>query len=320
MNRHAFLRRAGILIKLIAVPLFLGFVAAKLLNDPHIRLFRINPALLFAAVVVNQAALCLFAMRMRLVLHVFAIRISYFQSLRIHLQSMLYYFVVPMTVGLEAARFAKIKNKLGDKVNAANLGSALVGDRLIGAVAAAIWAVALLPVISVRLVMHRDWNVAVAVVAAMCAAGILIALLHGRVRLYVGELIRLFHTGQNALYLSLLVALMTHFLFSLAVYFAVRGADLQITFTQTLFAISSAMLFIVIPVSFAGVSPAEAAGVGVLVGIGIPLEQATIFALLAYFARLIAALEGGIWELFEGSREAWRHLASYVRRERSDYE
>lgn len=320
MNRHALLRRAGILIKLVAVPVFLGFIGDKLLHDPHIQLFRISLGLLLAALAVNQIALCLFALRMRLVLRIFSIRISYFQSLRIHLQSMLYYFVVPMTVGLEAARFAKIKNRLGDKVQAVNLGSALVGDRLIGALAAVIWAIALLPVISIRLVVQRSWKMPLVLVGLACAGIVLLALLHGRVRFYVRELVRLFHAGRSVLYFSLIIALLTNFFFSLAVYLAVRGADLQMTFIQVLFAISAALLFIVIPLSFAGVGPAEAAGVGIMAGMGIPLEQAAIFALLAYFARLVAAFEGGAWELYEGWREASRHLAVRFRRKHSDYE
>ena len=55
------------------------------------------------AVIFNQIALSLFAARMRIMLKVFGINISGVQSLRIHLQSVLYFFVLPMTVGLEAA-------------------------------------------------------------------------------------------------------------------------------------------------------------------------------------------------------------------------
>lgn len=320
MNRRVFLRRAGILVKLLAVLVFLALVSIKLVNEPHARLFKLSPAWLIAALLINQIALCLFALRMRLVLRIFAIRISYFQSLRIHLQSMLYYFVVPMTVGLEAARFAKIRNRLGATVGTANLGAALVGDRLIGAVAAVIWAGALLPVISVHLVVHQNWKVPLLIAGIVFTIAVLLVLLYGRLRFYLRELIRLFHAGRKAVFLSLIVALLTALFFALAVYFAVRGAGLQISFIQTLFAISAAMLFIVIPVSLAGVSPAEAAAVGVMAGMGISLEQAALFALLTYIARLIAAFEGGIWELYEGGGEASRHLIAYFRGEHSHYE
>lgn len=321
MNRHAWLRSTGILIKLIAVPMFLGFVADKLLNAPHIGLFKMHLWWLIAALAVNQIALCLFALRMRLVLRIFTVHLSYLQSLRIHLQSMLYYFIVPMTVGLEAARFAKIKTRLGDGAHAVNLGSALVGDRLIGALAAVVWAAALLPVISLHLIVkQKAWTLPLIVTGAVCAGCVALALLHGRVRFYAMQLIKLFHAGRSVLVLSLLVALLTQLCFALAVYLAVRGAGLEIGFIQVLFAISAAMLFIVIPVSFAGVGPAEAAAVGVMVGMGIPLEQAGIFALLTYFARLVAAFEGGVWELCEGWGEASRHLATRWREGRSNYD
>lgn len=320
VNRYTIFRRAGTLAKLIVVPAFLAFVAVKLLHEPHIRLFRISPILLFAALVVNQIALSLFALRMWLVLRIFNIRISYFQSLRIHLQSMLYYFVVPMTVGLEAARFAKIKERLGGKVQATNLGSALVGDRLIGALAAMLWAAALLPVISIHLVVRQNWKLPIVFAGLICVGCILLILLHSKVRFYALELVKLFHAGRTNVYLSLVIAMLTNLFFSLAVFLASLGTDLQLTFIQALFAISAAMLFIVIPVSFAGVGPAEAAGVGVMAGMGLPIAQAALFTLLIYFARLVAALEGGSWELYEGWREALHHLVSHFRGNRSDYE
>jgi hypothetical protein len=60
------------------------------------------------------------------------------------------------------------------------------------------------------------------------------------------------------------------------------------------------MLFVVVPISFAGVSPVEAANLAVLLGMGMPVEQAGLFAFLVYLAKLVAAIEGAAWEIGEG--------------------
>jgi len=320
VDKHRLLRRLGILIKLVVVPAFLGVLAVKLFNDPRLGLFKVDPIFIVVALLVNQIALFLFALRMRLVLRVFDVKISYIQSLRIHLQSMLYYFILPMTVGLEVARFAKIKSILGNKTQAATLGSALVADRLTGAIAALIWAAVLLPTISVKVVTQRDWKLPVIFILGGCIGLMVIVSLHGKIRLYVKELVRLCRSGRKVLWLALMVAMLTQLFFSLGVYFAARGGNLDITFIQTLFAISAAMLFIVIPISFAGVSPVEAAGVGIMVGMGVPVVQAAIFALFVYLAKLIAAFEGGAWELYEGGGHVSRRLFAKVVRGDSDNE
>src|SRR5205085_2858909 len=59
-----------------------------------------SPTALLVGLVVNQIALCVFALRMQLVLRLFEVRIGWLPALRIHLQSMFYFFALPMTVGL----------------------------------------------------------------------------------------------------------------------------------------------------------------------------------------------------------------------------
>src|SRR5436190_10418564 len=97
-------------LKLLLVPIGLAILASQLMRDPRLGVVGLDPVLVVAALLVNQVALLLFAMRMRLALRVFGIGLTLMQSLRVHLQSVFYFFVLPMTVGLELARFAKIKS------------------------------------------------------------------------------------------------------------------------------------------------------------------------------------------------------------------
>jgi uncharacterized membrane protein YbhN (UPF0104 family) len=299
-----------LLFKLLVIPVGLGVLATEVANDPRLGLMSMDAKALAAALLVNQVALLLFAIRMQVTLRVFGIKLPLGQSLRVHLQSMFYFFVLPMTVGLELARFTKIRNLLGAKANVNALGYALLGDRVVGAVAALILALALVPFVDFQAAFQ--WRgVSPALWWAAAGIGIAAALsMHARIRAHIKQVLDLCRSARRGLWTSLMVAMLTHCCFAFGIYLAAAGANLQISFVQSLFAISAAMLFVVLPVSFAGVSPVEAAGLGVLMGMGIPADRAAIFVLISYLAKLVAAFEGGGWEILEGGSDASRLLAA----------
>lgn len=296
------------IFKLLVIPIGLGVLATQVVKDPQLGLLTMDPVLLVAALGVNQVALSLFAVRMQVAMRAFGIALTVGQALRVHLQSMFYFFALPMTVGLEVARFTKIRNLVGDRASTGSLTYALLADRFVGAVAALILAVATLPFVEFSGLVRWgvDWTW---ILAGVAAIGVVVLLsIHGRIRRHLAEVLELCRSGRRGLWASLAVAILTHCCFAMGIYLAARGANVEIGFLKALFAISAAMLFVVLPVSFAGVSPVEAAGLGVLVGMGIPVEQAAIFVLLSYLAKLVAAFEGGAWEIAEGGGHAMRLL------------
>lgn len=303
------MRYVVLAIKLLLVPAGLIALAASLLDDPRFPHLSIGPLPILAALALNQVALLLFAIRMKAVMGAFGVPVSVPQSLRIHLQSMFYFFALPMTVGLEVARFAKIKRLLGDRADNAGLSYALLADRMVGALAAVLVAAALLPFVGVPVLkLERaipGW------VAAGLGACVLVGgyVARSALRRHLEQALDLARKGRGALAAALAVALVTHVTFILGVQVAAAGMGLGIATAQTLFAISAAMLFVVIPVSFAGVSPVEAACAALLVGLGVPIEAAAVLALIAYLAKLVAAFEGGAWEMLEGGGQLARDLA-----------
>jgi uncharacterized membrane protein YbhN (UPF0104 family) len=294
--------------KLFVVPVGLLVLAAELVNDPRLGLVSMDPWAIAAALAINQVALTLFAVRMQTALAVFGVPLALAHALRVHLQSMFYFFVLPMTVGLEVSRFTKIRNLPGERVDAAALTYALLADRVVGALAASVLAVALLPF--VEFVGLVRWGGAASWLwwGAAGIGGAALLLLHGRIRAHLKGVMELCLSGRRGLWAALIVAMVTHCCFAFAVHLAARGANVEITYLQTLFTVSAAMIFVVIPISFAGVSPVEAAGLGVLVGLGIPVEQAAIVVLMSYLAKLLAAFEGGAWEVYEGGAHLSRLL------------
>lgn len=297
-------------LKLLVVPAGLALLALELARDARLGSITIHVGLLLAALAVNQVSLGLFAARMQLAMRVFDVPLTLLQALRVHLQSMFYFFVLPMTVGLEIARFAKIRSLLGERVAAGALTYALLADRLVGAVAALALALALLPFM--RFESLARWSADGASWLVWSAAGATVAglaLMSRRVREHAAKLFALLRSEHRRLASSFGIALVTHASFALAIYLAAIGTGIPIGLPQALFAVSAAMLFVVVPVSFAGVSPVEAANFGVLIAMGFTVEQAGVFTFIVYAAKLVAAIEGAAWEIAEGGR----HLSRLVK-------
>jgi len=293
--------------KLLLVPAVIWFMCREVGDRYSLGSLDVNFPLIALALLVNQMALSLFALRMKMVLGIFGIPISGLQSLRIHLQSIFYYFIFPMTIGLEAARFAKIKAIVGNQGDAFALGGGLVADRLVGAVAALLTSIVLIPFMEPQVV--RSWEVNPTFVMLASLGGLLLlALIYPKTRFHLGEVVGLLRRGRRVLWLSMLASLLTNLVFAFGVYLGAMAANLDISFAQTLFVISASMLFVVIPVSLAGASPVEAASMGVLLGIEIPMDQAIVFVVISYVAKLIAAFEGGGWEIYEGLAHLARGL------------
>lgn len=299
-------------LKLVVAPVGLIWLVTSLFSDQLFSATKPSWPLLAIALVLNQLALAMFAFRMRVALRAFSIDVSFYQAQRIHLQSMFYFFVLPMTVGLEAARFGKIKYLLNAQASAIGLASSLLVDRLIGALAAVLLAIAVWPMMDFRIPLswHQDgllpW-VAVGLVAVIAVP------IGRKVLRFVPSFSAVAKPSIHQLNAAMAVALITHLLFALGVYVAALGANLKIDFAQTLFVISASMIFVVLPVSFAGAGPVEGAGLAVLIAMGLPLEEALLFIMIAYIAKLIAALEGGVWEFIDGAHDHIRRKSTHDR-------
>jgi len=300
-------RNLILLIKLVFVPAAFGWLLTQYIDYKQVFLLSFDSWLLLAALLVNFLALLLFATRMRIILDVFDAKISLFQAFRIHLQSMFYFFILPMTVGLEAARFAKVKKIIDRPLNEITLGSALLFDRFIGAGTALFLSLLLFPFLNFK--MKIEWNAWLLLGIFILALGFIwLLFLHSKIRYYIKKIFMLCHLGQKGLLFATEVSIVTHIFYAFSLYLAAKSVHLDISFLQTLFALTAAMLCLIFPISLAGASPVEAATLGVLLALKIPMDQALIFVLLSYLAKFMAALLGGIWEFYEDSEAVFRRL------------
>lgn len=289
-------------LRLILVPVALIWLLGHLIGAHWLQLTAVSPVWLVAALVVNQLALATFAARMRWVLLTAEIEINWLAAMRIHLQSMFYFVVLPMTVGLELARYLKIRAINSSATPHALLGALLL-DRLIGALSALSLAVMCLPFVDLRIRFDLSrpfiWTCAIAAVLLFCGLWF-----WPRLRQFLSRLWAL-TAGQRLRLIGLfLLSVLMHVLFAEAVHLAGRGLGLPITFIDACFAVAGGMLLVVIPVSLAGLGPAEVGAAALFLALGYQPSVAIVAGALPYFLRLIGAVEGGIWELIEGGASA----------------
>lgn len=262
-----------------------------------------KPVLLAAGLAVNQLALAVFAVRMQLVLKVLKVQISWGAALRIHLQSMFYFFVLPMSVGLEVSRFVKIR-RIQPTATLAQLSSALLFDRLIGAGSASAVALLCLPFVTVIIPpAFPSW----AWIAGGAVTGLIVALALGSSRRARELMIRAWRIADGhwpTLGVVFVISMAMHLIFAVAVQLLAKSIALPLSFLDTIFAVSGGMLLVAIPVSLAGLGPADAGAAGLLIAAGYPAVIAATAAILPYLARLVAAIEGAAWEMIEGGSSA----------------
>jgi uncharacterized membrane protein YbhN (UPF0104 family) len=283
-------------LKLFIVPATLVWVLSAVTRTEWSPTGLIDPKQLFIGLLVNQIALCVFAVRMQLVLRLFHVRIGWRSALRIHLQSMFYFFALPMTIGLEIARFIKIRH-IQPTATVVQLSSALFLDRLLGAVSALAIAVLCLPFVGAKVTIEvPGWAWGAGIVVA--TIGSIAMLMWPRARGLLRDALRPAHGRWVALTGLFVLSMLVHVLFAVGVQLAANGLGLPVNLLETLFAVAGGMLLVAVPVSFAGLGLAEAGASGLFLATGCSPAVALTAGAIPYFARLVGALEGAVWELF----------------------
>jgi len=257
---------------------------------------------LVGALLVNQLAILIIGWRMGVGLRLFGIDIRMRDSIRIAIQSQFYFFFVPISASNEVARYLKVK-AIRPGTDMHTLVVSLLLDRVMGLLACVIVAIAALPFVGMRPI--AGVSVPPVGIAAIAAAAVAIAML---VAWRLGWLARLREAiaetrGRRLLIVpaAMLVLLMQGATI-ISVWLAAQWLGLQSGLAALAVGISLGTLGQVIPFTFAGAGPAEVAGAAAFMALGATPVEAAALAALVYMTRLMAAVEGGLWELLTGVR------------------
>jgi hypothetical protein len=252
---------------------------------------------LFGAVMLNQLALFAAAWRLQVTLRAFGVCIGRQQAVRIHLQSLFYFFFVPMSVGLEISRFVKVRD-IDPTVSAKRLLFALLLDRVLGLLVAVAVAAALLPVVMPE-VLPQLWQpawIAVVTLGSLALGGAL--WLHPPSRRRLVDAVAAMGKVGRSLPLLIGLSLAALLLVCASVYVIAVGARVDIGPSALTFALSASLLGMLLPVSALGATMGEAAGAGLFALFGLNAASALLLVSAAYGGRLLGALQGGVIELW----------------------
>lgn len=304
---HPRFRRAMLVIRLLVVPAALigGWFLARAQG------LELRPVggihLLLGALLVNQFAILLIGWRMSVGLRLFGIDIPARSALRIAIQSQFYFFFVPISASNEVARYLKIRS-IRPETSMHALVVSLLLDRLMGLFACVAVALVALPFVGLAplagVSMAPGWLIAI--VAVIAGAVALLAWKFGwlaRLREAIDAT-----RGRRALIVpAAALVLLMQAATIVAVWCGARWLGLDVSLSVLAFGISIGTLGQVIPFTFAGAGPAEVAGAAVFMALGTSPVEAAALAAIIYMTRLMAAVEGGIWELVDGMRDLRRH-------------
>lgn len=291
------LRRQAVLLKILLAPVgvlaLLYWAAQKrpISTDNDI-------ALILAGAVVAVLSIIPFGLRFREVLKIIDFEISGYNSAKVLTQSMFYYFFVPLSVGTEVSKFAKLK-ALNNNSATSSVASAIVLDHLVGLLALVITSICLyllVQPISVRL----DINTILMIIGAgVIALGCLVFFVRSKLSIHVRFIVAKLASQKTTLVIALSYSLLMHIMIAAAVTIGARYWEIDISYVDILFVLTGAFLFQMIPINFVGVGATEVAGVGLYVASGLSLAESLTLVSLLYCYRVLIAIIGGAWEFLD---------------------
>lgn len=296
---RAFLSRTW--VKPLFVTLGLGALLYYFSTQEQFRAMHPRWGLLGLAVLVYQISFFLMTFRICFLLKGAGHHVPWRASWRIYAQSIFYYFFLPLGVGSDIARFMKLQAQCAH-IPKSHLASNILLDRGLGLGAALCWTLLLFPFVNPNLPISLPTILIGIAFAFVIFVGLYKVFQHHPLVMKLRALLPHDAKGVICLVSAASVALLVHFLMACSTFLAAQAVDLNVQFTSIIFGCSAAMIFMVLPISFGGVSPVEAAAVGIFLALGYDTGTASMLAFWGYAFRLFAALQGGVWELFSKKR------------------
>ena len=259
------------------------------------------------AILLFQLAFLMSAARMNGCLRGFDITVGVAATLRIYYQSIFYFFFLPTGVGMEIARFAKIK-ATNPRVSSSLLATAVVADRGFGVFSSAVVAGLLLPFVNfvgrtpaVRVDMALVFAAVLAILASLLAWRFL-----PRLRRYFYDIASHLITKWHLVLTLMLWSLSINLVMGGSLYFAGQASGIEIGLKEVVFGLCVSNFALLVPISFAGLSGVEVASAMIFSILGLALPEAVTIAFAGYLLKLMGAVQGGSWELWHSIRQLLR--------------
>ena len=305
-SSHLDFRRQAVLLKILLAPI--GVLALLYWAGQKRPISTDNDiALLLAGSLVALISVIPFGLRFREILKIIDFEITAYTSAKVLTQSMFYYFFVPLSVGTEVSKFAKLK-ALNKNHSTSGIASAIVLDHLVGLLALMATSVFLFLVIgpiSVRLDNTTIFLIAGAGITALIC---LVFFFRSKSSINIQFIVEKLSSQKANVLIALVYSLLMHTIIAAAVAIGARYWEIEISYLEILFVLTGAFLFQMVPINLIGVGATEVAGVGLYVAAGLSLPESLTLVSLLYCYRVLIAITGGAWEFLE----AWGSGAKNV--------
>jgi|GEM_PF-6502663 len=258
---------------------------------------------LIAAAAVYQVGIFLIAERFRIMLRGIGIVRSYGRCLTSYLESIPYFFISPGGVGVEFARYMKLKDQNSQEEDQKEkIIFALLADRLIGFVAGV--SVGLLGIPTLYKMMAGSETgvyIAVAVCIVALAGGILVIWAVAKyVPAFWGRLKAIAVLAKSRpgfISYAALLGMLSQISLGLTTYLVAKAVHIDISLLVVLWVTAAGMVLLVVPTTILGFTLMDVSVIMFYVVCGISLQDATFLSLVGYFMRIWLGLQGGVLEL-----------------------
>lgn len=285
-------------LKVLAIIGGIGLLLRQLLDERPLTLWQ--PLLLWGLALAALSMLA-YALRFRAVMEIAGIALGRVDALRICALAVFWHFFVPLSVGSELTRYARLRAHVPAR-SPGEIAAALLLDHALGVLALLGLAGALL--LGLRPFGQISLWLPLAVWGGMAVTLLLTRLAGQRLPGLVVRTLEQLAGKPRAVARALGWSVLMHLLLAAAVWTGARGWQIALDYPHAALVQASAGLFQMLPVNLGGVGGGEVAGLGLYLALDLSRADALLLVSLLYCYRVVIALMGGAWELLSPHRVA----------------
>jgi hypothetical protein len=293
-NRQDNVKKLFLLIKICAVLYGAFYVINKLIEKAVWEFKDANVMYIILFIISIHLYQLMYGMRMKLSVLLFNVRIKYNRAVIIHLQSVFYFFFIPL-MGMDLARFLKIRIHDINKSKAKFIFWGLITDRLFGIFGAIIIILLSIPFLEISKEIDLIY---LTIIGISLTLFVFYIFKNEREKIdSISKKLMLNILDKKILIYLTLNSMLTAFLVSATIFLGAKIFNLPVNLSEILFGSSLAVLASVIPINFLGTGASEIAGIGIYILLGLSVETAVFLVTIGYTSRLIGAVEGVLIEI-----------------------
>ena len=290
-------------IKLLFIIVALSFFLYQAADQPTRKLDHAWLLYVIVGLLVNQLGNHVVTYRMQIILGAFEIKLTHLKALKVHLQSLFYFLVIPSPVAVDLARAQKVRSAATSST-LSTIGLAVVTDRVIGLIGSIVivilFAPAVWPSLNFELINIKS-SIFIIMAIAVLGTAILYKVIGNQALKEQLLQFRGFCARHRLVFFkAILLSIIINILVGLSVCAFALAMGLTFSPLIIITGLAAALFGMLVPISVAGIGASEAFASGIFVLFDIDILDAAIIAFLAYGARVAGGVLGAFWEISDG--------------------